>query len=113
MNEQMSMDEIEVSFRGTLGRVQKMLEENEDLRNSDRKLIWEYWKTIDRITSWNEQGEEVIYKKDFVEYATPYDTIARSARTVRHLCPWLGGKDKVKELRRIRKEAARRFFKNR
>lgn len=70
-------------------KVRKILSQNEECRNSDKRLALEYWETHDGLRLSPEQ------KATFMR-ATPFESISRSRRHLRAEYP---GNEAVEEAR--------------
>ncbi len=67
----------------TYDRVLELLERDEECRNSDRWLIWQFWRWEDLLI-----GDEYIPLQTFLNATTP-ESITRARRKVQELHPEL------------------------
>lgn len=76
----------------TYDLVKHLLEEQPELRDSDRKLLWQVWK---------QQGIANTYVsyKDFMNVATSAESITRARRKIQELHPKLRPSLKIAEAR--------------
>lgn len=127
MNDQLELTEIgkkeeyseEKELAGIVKNVFDLLNENTEVRNSDKVLAWEYWKKYDKLvwlTGNTEYGGqfgsivEVLERKDFLFKVTPYESIARAARKLRERFPHLRGRDVTQKLRKDRQRKFKKIM---
>lgn len=84
--------------------VLEALHKHEDLRNSDRSLMWHIWKNQGLIHG------GLIDQYDFLKRAVSPESITRAARKVRENFPELQGCEEVVEGRREKEEQRGTFI---
>lgn len=80
-------------------KIRKLLEENEEYRNSDRKLIWRIWDDEGRLTHSWEGEKEVMTKYDFMKCTSP-ETVRRTRQKVQSDHPELQSSKKILEAKK-------------
>lgn len=79
--------------------IKKLLEEDKELRNSDKKLIWRIWTDEERITIDFVYGRQIILRSDFMEATSP-ETIRRTRQKVQADHPELQSSESVKRAKK-------------
>jgi hypothetical protein len=89
-------------------RVEKLLEQNKSLRDSDKKLIWSYWIVYDKAMPEDNTKLELAL---FMDRCTTPESITRARREVMEKREDLRGSEWVQE-QRARKEMTKGGFIN-
>ena len=97
-------------IRAVRPRVYFLLQTYPGIRESDRKLIWEYWETFDKIVYSREDTGKPHDYVDVIDYvgfmkATSPETIRRAAAKMRELFPELRGTRDVQSRRKEKAES--------
>lgn len=77
--------------------VLKLLREHEELRSSDRKLLWAIWE-------WQGIADTHISKEKFLSASVVAEGITRARRKAQELHPELQATQEVKKARKIKQE---------
>ena len=85
-------------------KVEHLLEEFPELRDSDRKLVWKVWCDENSVDKAQWIAEGLIYMHSFLK-ATGYDTISRARRMVQADRIDLRGSKWVQKQRKIKEGA--------
>lgn len=81
----------------TFDIVLKLLKEHEELRSSDRKLLWAVWE-------WQGIADTHISKEKFLSASVVAEGITRARRKAQELHPELHATQEVKKARKIKQE---------
>ena len=86
--------------------VLELLRDYHDCRNSDKKLIWRFWHTVDHAVQGSSinGGLATINCDEFMR-TTPAESITRARRSVQEHHPELRAVKKVQEARQERRDA--------
>lgn|GEM_PF-3169615 len=106
-NKEVSFKEKSLTeIRAVRPRVYHLLKTYPDLRESDRKLIWEYWRVYELKVGNNGDyyNEPFITLSNFMEATNP-ETIRRSAQKIRELFPELRGSKYIQRGRKEKQES--------
>ena len=79
-------------------KVKELLETNEKLRDSDKKLIWAYWIVYDKAMP---TDKTVLTLEEYMK-TTPGESITRARRLIQEQIPELRGSEWVQEQRAVK-----------
>lgn len=91
--------------------VKQLLEDNEELRNSDKRLIWRVWQELHLIHHYQPQNMTVLPVIDYYSYldAPSTESVRRARQLIQARYPELQATKRVRSYRHQKEESKGTF----